>query len=78
MPPGLVTNGKPPDFYLTWSLANGSYIQVPAYLGTVIIGTIKFSPVVVGIMGDEPIIGIRIISAFKVILDHGRKVIIEP
>lgn len=78
MPPGLVTNGEPPDFYLTWSLANDSRIQVPAYLGSVRIGTFRFSPVVVGVMGNEPIVGTRIISAFKVVLDHGRRVTIEP
>lgn len=34
VPAHLVTNGSPPDSYLLWTLADGSLVQAPAYLGT--------------------------------------------
>lgn len=77
VPPEMILNGKPPQGYLPWTLANGEEVNAPYFLGKVRIG--KFEPVSVLItaLGDEPLIGRGITDKFKVIFDHGKKVILE-
>lgn len=77
VPPEVILNGKPPQGYLPWTLANGAKINAPYFLGKVRIG--KFEPidVLITALGDEPLIGRGITDKFKVIFDHGKKVIVE-
>lgn len=77
IPKGLLTNGDPPDGFLPWQLADGSKIVAPAYKGKVKIGNIASFPVVVIALGDEPIVGQGVIKNLTLILDHGKKVIIQ-
>ena len=70
----------PPERHTRWIFADGSRRGAPIYRGSVTIGdfhTLPF-PISVTIMGDEPIIGVQVIRHFSVILDHGRRVIVEP
>ena len=76
--PNLVTNGKPSEWIVDCQLADDSIIQAPAYLGSVTLGSKKLDNIAVLIMGDEPMIGQQVIKHFKVTLDHGQKVIVEP
>ena len=50
----------------------------PFYLGVVNLGATELRDIHVTAMGDEPIVGCGIISEFTVILDHGRRVVVEP
>ncbi len=77
VPPKMILNGKSPKGYLSWTLANGEKVNAPYFLGKVRVG--KFTPVdvLVTALGEEPLIGRGITDKFKVIFDHGRKVIIE-
>lgn len=77
VPKGLLTNGDPPDGLLPWTLADGSKIIAPAYLGKVRVGQMTPLPVTVITLGDEPLIGQGIIKHFSITLDHGKKVIVE-
>ncbi len=56
LPPGLITNGKPPDSYARWTLADGSRVLAPAYLGTVAIEGLEDAgpfPAMINILGNE-------------------------
>lgn len=76
MPANMVLNGKKPIGYDTWFLADGSEIVASIYMGTVRIGDKVFTPVVVTVLGDRPIVGVALIRHFRVILDHGESVTI--
>ncbi len=81
LPPGLITNGKPPDSYLRWKLADTSEVLVPAYLGRVEVadlGDAGTFAAVISILGNEPIIGRSLSNRFSITLDHGRRLIIKP
>jgi predicted aspartyl protease len=77
LPAGAIADAHGPDNYLLWTLADGSEITAPAYLGTIQIGTTRIDPAVIIELGNEPILGLHAMERFKVILDHGRQVIFE-
>jgi clan AA aspartic protease len=78
VPPELLANGQPADDYYSWTLADGSRVVTPVYLGTVQIGDLAEVPAVIAALGDEPLIGRRVTDKFRVIFDHGKRVIVEP
>ncbi len=77
VPPGLITNGKPPDSHIRWTLADGSSVQAPSYLGTVRIGDFAAIEAVITVLGDEPIVGRSVTDRYNVTLDHGQRVLVE-
>lgn len=77
LPPKLISNGEVSGWLVDCKLANDLIIEAPAYIGSVRIGNKKLNNITVLIMGDEPIVGLEIMKYFKVIFDHGRKVIVE-
>jgi len=63
-----------------WRMPDGNLVTAPRFRGSISVGnfpSIPF-PILVTILGDEPIIGVEVIRHFSVILDHGRRVIVEP
>ena len=78
VPPRLWTSGEPPDQYLIWTLADGSEILAPAFIGTAHLGPFPESPVLITTLGDEPLLGRGVSDRFTLILDHGRRLIVEP
>ncbi|MBI4492857.1 MAG: hypothetical protein HY690_08710 [Chloroflexi bacterium] len=79
LPPGLVMdNSQPPDEYLQWTLADGSEVLAPAFLGTARVGELAPFPVLITALGDEPLVGRGVSDRFLVMLDHGHQVIVEP
>lgn len=77
VPKGLLTNGDPLDTVLPWQLADGRVIIAPVYAGKVKLGNISFAVSVIT-LGNEVMIGRGVTDRFKVIFDHGKKVIVEP
>ncbi|MBI3103458.1 hypothetical protein HYZ05_00800 [Candidatus Daviesbacteria bacterium] len=77
LPPSLMTNGQLPKRFVTCKLADNSMVEMSANRGSIKLGGKKFKDVLVIIMGDEPVIGREVIKHFKIILDHGRKIILE-
>ena len=66
------------DNYQRWRLADGSRLLAPVYLGNLSVsGQPGFSARVAAV-GDEYLIGLGAIRGFKVTLDHGRTVTVEP
>ena len=80
LPQSYLPADVPPERHTRWIFADGSRRGAPIYSGTVAIGGFPALPfqISITIMGDEPIIGVHVIRHFSVILDHGRRVIVEP
>ncbi len=78
VPTGLVTDGQPPDGYSRWALTDGSLILVPYYQGTIRLGGLGPFPATVITLGDKPLVGAGVARHVTIILDHGRRLIVEP
>ena len=74
----LITDGQPPDDYRSWALADGSVIATPMYYGTVRVGSFEAVPADIVAIGDESLVGRGVTDRYRLILDHGERVIIEP
>src|SRR3989338_10655869 len=77
LPPMFITNGEVSGWLVDCKLADNSIVEVSAYLGSVRLGNKKLNNTTVLVMGDEPIIGREVIKHFKIILDYGRKIILD-
>jgi predicted aspartyl protease len=82
IPEGLMTNGKPPDSYLRFTLADQeTSVLAPAYLGRVEVaelGDIGEHAAIISVLGTEAILGRNLARYFHITLDHGREVRIRP
>ena len=68
-----------PDGFSRWTLADGSYIHAPVYLGRVeIVGLPPIPAATIVAVGDECVLGRRILDRFEITLDHGQRVIVRP
>ncbi len=78
VPAGFFTNGQPSSHRITLRLADGSPITAPAYRGELHIGSTRLESVLITELGNETIIGLKVLQSFTLTLDHGREIIIEP
>lgn len=60
-----------------YGLADESRVRAPIYRGTVRVGSLSPFPVDVTALGDVPIVGRGVTDRYTIILDHGRRVILE-
>ena len=68
-----------PDGYGRWSLADGSLVHAAIYSGNVeVIGLPPIAAATIIVMGDEYILGRRILDLYEITLDHGQRVIVRP
>ena len=77
VPPDLLANHEPDD-YQRWTLADGSIVYTPMYFGTVHVNGVGMLDALITALGDEPIVGRGVTDRFRLILDHGMQVIVEP
>lgn len=77
VPPNVLANGHPDDYH-RWTLADGSHVYAPYYLGTVQVGDLGAVEAVITGLGDEPLVGRGITDRYQITLDHGQRVIVEP
>ncbi len=78
IPEGFIAGARPPDGYVTWRLADGSEVLAPVHLGEATVAGVILSPVVVTVLGHEPIVGREVSDRFMIVLDRGQRVIVEP
>lgn len=78
VPANLTSSGTPPVAFLTWMLAAGTEVVAAAFLGEARVGGMDPVEVVVTVLGDEALIGRNLIRHFRVVLDHGQQLIVEP
>jgi clan AA aspartic protease len=77
IPSDLLDPALTPVRQLPWSLADGSEVLLPAFLGSVQIGNLPPVTTIVMPLGDEPLIGRQVTNNYRVIFDHGNQVIVE-
>ena len=78
IPPGFMPDVGPPDGQSRWTLADGSRILTPYYVGTVHLASLGPFPAIVIVVGDEPFVGAGAAQHVAILLDHGRRVIVQP
>jgi hypothetical protein len=72
-----------PDAYATGTMADGSEVLAPIFLGTIGFPVLdenvaEMVGVTVTVLGDQALIGQSVLKHFTLTLDHGRQVILEP
>ncbi len=73
----------PPDAYATWTMADGSEVMAPIFLGSIRFPQLdediaEMVGVTVTVLGDAALIGQSILRHFTLTLDHGKQVILKP
>jgi clan AA aspartic protease len=73
----------PPDAYTTWTMADGSEVMAPIFLGRIRfpeldVDVAEMVGVTVTVLGDQVLIGQSVLRRFTITLDHGKQVILEP
>jgi predicted aspartyl protease len=72
-----------PDAYATWTMADGSEVLAPIFLGSIRFPALhedvaEMVGVTITVLGDQTLIGQSILKHFTLTLDHGKQVILEP
>lgn len=78
IPRAIVPPGVEPEREARWRLADDSPIVTPLYVAEVSIDAFGPVPVLVAALGNETLVGRALIAQFRVILEHGERVIVEP
>jgi predicted aspartyl protease len=78
VPRDRIPSSISPDGITIWRLADNTEVQVNSYYGYVTIG--KFPPIWTSIitLEDKYLLGRDVTNSFKMILDHGQRIIVEP
>jgi predicted aspartyl protease len=72
-----------PGAYATWTMADGSEVLAPIFLGTIRFPELdeevaEMVGVTITVLGDQALIGQSVLRRFTLTLDHGRQVTLEP
>jgi predicted aspartyl protease len=72
-----------PDAYATWTMADGSEVMAPIFLGSIRFPELdediaEMVGVTITMLGDQALIGQSVLRHFTLTLDHGQQVILEP
>jgi predicted aspartyl protease len=83
VPAGRELKHFSPDAYATWTMADGSEVMTPIFLGTIRFPELDedvavMVGVTVTVLGDQALIGQSVLRRFTLTLDHGEQVILEP
>ncbi len=71
-----VANVQAAEWNLTVCLADGTLVNVPAFLGTVQVGKLPPVNTTVITLGDEPIIGRAVADQHSTTLDHSQRIVV--
>ena len=78
LPVGMIADHTEQNIEMRWRLADGTQVIAPGYFATLRIGPVRVRPVVVTAIGDVPMIGRGLVQHFRITLDHGERVVVEP
>src|SRR5947208_13688455 len=79
LPLRLFTELPSPRGQATWRMADGSSVDSPYYPTRVqMLGLADTFEANASLLGDEALIGRLITNRFRITLDHGRVVVVEP
>lgn len=77
IPKNLLNSSLEPVRFLPWSLADDSEVLLPVFAGLVQIANFPPLKTIIMPLGDEPLLGRNVMNNYKVIFDHGIKLIVE-
>jgi predicted aspartyl protease len=74
---------SPPDAYASWTMADGSEVLAPIFLGSIRFPELdddvaEMVGVTITVLGNLALIGRSVLRHFALTLDHGKEVILEP
>jgi hypothetical protein len=73
------TDTLTPDGYWEFRIADGSLVKAPIWEASVeVVGLPGRHAVLVAALGNDALVGREVTDRYTVILDHGRRLIIEP
>jgi predicted aspartyl protease len=78
LPADLVPANRTPDVYLPGRLADDSEFLAPAYSGVIRIDDFDAFMVAVMALGGETLVGRGVADRFRITLDHGQMLTVEP
>jgi predicted aspartyl protease len=79
LPLNLLDELPPSKGKTTWRMADGSQVETPDYPITIrVVGLSATFAANASLLGDVAIIGRSITNHFRITLDHGREVVVEP
>lgn len=78
LPASLVHESETPVGRIRWKLADGSHTDVPVHFGRVDVAGFGSRPALISILGDAPVLGRALLDDFRVVLERGRRVVLEP
>ena len=78
LPAAQVGEFESPDGQVRWTLADGSSVHAPYYFGDVSVGEHGPFHALITTLGSTPLVGQGIVRQLTIILDRGRRVIVEP
>ncbi len=67
-----------PDSHAPWTLADGLEVVAPVYIVVLRIGDLEPVRVVVTALGRETLLGRAVSDRYRIILEHGSRIILEP
>lgn len=78
VPSAFARNAGTPKGYGVFTLADGSQTAGPAFTADVAVGPLGTFRVEIVALGNECLLGLRVANRFKITLDHGREIVVEP
>ena len=78
VPEGMIPASAEVGGTTTYQLGDGTLVRAPWYTGTLRIGELAAVRVAVAVLGPEYIVGRGVAARYAVLLDRGRRVVVEP
>ena len=78
IPQALLDPSLTPDSQTIWTLADGTDVLAPAYLGYVEIGNLSAVSTAIIALGDEALLGRAVTNRFRLIFERGERIVVEP
>ena len=78
VPEGFFPPSLRPSRDLLWTLADGSPILAPSWWGTAQLGTLPAIGATIVALGNEFLIGRRVSDRYRIVLDRGQHLTVEP
>jgi predicted aspartyl protease len=78
MPDDFLGPDVSPDSHAPWTLADGSAVLAPVCVDMLRIGDLEPLRVVITALGREMLVGRTVSDRFRITLEHGRRLILEP
>ena len=77
VPEALLQDVGEPDDFERWTLADGAAVFAPEFEATAELDGFESISVLLSAIGDEPLVGRGVTDQFGLLLDHGRRLVIE-